>query len=188
MSTVRHHQYSVEQYLSLERDSNVKHEYYRGEIFAMVGATPRHGRIVTNLTVTLANQLRDRPCDVFSTDIRLHATPADLYTYPDVMVVCDGQGRKDDAFEAIESPAVIVEVLSPSTEEYDRGAKFELYQAMASLTDYLLVRQDACHVEHRERQADGQWLTHEYTDLDGTITLSLLGCKLPLREIYPRAV
>ncbi len=183
MATAPRYRYTVEECLALERGSNTRHAYFDGEIFAMAGANDPHVAIVTNLVGELRLRLKGRRCRIYSTDMRLKASPTGLYTYPDLMVVCGEIRFTDDRRDMIENPQVIAEVLSPSIEDYDRGPKFEHYRRIASVTDYLLVSQDARHVEHRARQADGTWQT-TLVESDGGVPLPAIGCELPLDEIY----
>ena len=173
-----------EEYLALERSCETKHEYYNGEIFAMSGASKWHVLIVTNLIVALGSQLKESPCTVYSTNLRLQVAPTGLYTYPDVIVLCDEARFSDEREDTLLSPALIVEVLSESTKDYDRGGKFEQYRAIDSFVEYLLIAQDRPHVEHHTRQPDGNWLLHETNNLDDTIHLKSVRCSLRLADIY----
>ena len=176
--------YTPEEYLALERSCETKHEYYNGEIFAMSGASKWHVLIVTNLIVALGSQLKESPCTVYSTDLRLQVAPTGLYTYPDVIVLCDEARFSDEQEDTLLNPALIVEVLSESTKDYDRGGKFEQYRAIDSFVEYLLIAQDRPHVEHHTRQPDGNWLLHETNNLDDTIHLKSVRCSLRLADIY----
>ena len=173
-----------EEYLALERSCETKHEYYNGEIFAMSGASKWHVLIVTNLIVALGSQLKESPCTVYSTNLRLQVAPTGLYTYPDVIVLCDEARFSDEREDTLLNPALIVEVLSESTKDYDRGGKFEQYRAIDSFVEYLLIAQDRPHVEHHTRQPDGNWLLHETNNLDDTIHLKSVRCSLRLADIY----
>ncbi|MGH7127171.1 MAG: Uma2 family endonuclease [Planctomycetaceae bacterium] len=186
MSSVPRHRYTVEEYLDFERGSDSKHEYYAGEIFAMVGASEPHVLIVTNVVIELGSQLKGRRCKVYSNDMRLKVGPTGLYTYPDVMAVC-GEAEFDDAqFDTLLNPNVVIEAFSPSTEDYDRGAKFEHCRRVPSLTDYVLISQSTRRVEHYSRQADGGWLLTEVTAADGVVQLKSIGCELRLGDIYDK--
>ncbi len=179
------YRYTVEEYLSFERGSPSKHEYYAGDIYAMVGATEPHVLIVTNLVVALSTRTRGRGCKVYANDMRLKVTPAGLYTYPDLIALCGQAKLSDDHHDTLENPQVVIEVLSPSTEAYDRGEKLEHYQRIDSLTDYLLVAQDTRRVEHHVRQPDGSWKQTAVSGA-GVVSLPSIGCELPLDEIYER--
>jgi Uma2 family endonuclease len=172
--------------LELERAADFRSEYLDGEIFAMGGASPRHVLIVTNVAGELRSQLRDQPCTVYSTDLRVQVSRDGLYTYPDVVVICGRPTYSDDQRDMVTNPQVIVEVLSKSTKNYDRGEKFEQYRKMESFVEYLLIAQDRTHVEHYIRQADGTWLLSETDDPATTIELASVVCRLPLAEIYAK--
>ncbi len=178
--------YTPEEYLALERSAETKHEYYNGEIFAMSGASSRHVLIVTNLVTGLWSQLRQGTCRVFSTDLRVKVDPTGLYTYPDVIVICDAPEFSDDQEDTLVNPVLIIEVLSDSTKDYDRGGKFEQYRTIKSFKEYLLVAQDRPHVEHYIRQTDGSWVLHETNRLEDTIQLKSMPCSLPLSDIYDK--
>jgi Uma2 family endonuclease len=175
-----------EEYLAGERESLDKSEYLQGQVFAMGGASPRHVLIVTNLVSELRSQLKRRSCAVFSTDLRIMVSETGLYTYPDVVVVCDGLKFRDGFKDTVTNPTLIVEVLSKSTKDYDRGEKFEHYRTIDSLKEYLLIAQDRPYVEHHLRQPDNKWLLSETGDLNGVIQLPTIGCSLALAEIYDK--
>jgi Uma2 family endonuclease len=174
------------EYLEQERRAEYKSEYFQGEAFAMAGASRRHGLIVTNLVGQLWQQLKGKPCQVYSGDLRLRVTPAGLYTYPDVMVVCDGIQFADDEKDTVLNPVLLIEVLSESTRDYDRGRKFEYYRTLPSLLEYLTVAQDKAHVEHWTRQQEDRGLLVEFSNLSQTISLTSISCSLPLAEIYDK--
>lgn len=176
--------YTPEEYLALERSCETKHEYYNGEIFVMGGATKQHVRIVTNLVVELGSLLKAGPCTVYATDLRVQVSPTGLYTYPDVIVLCDEPRFSDEQEDTLVNPALIIEVLSESTKDYDRGGKFELYRMIDSFVEYLLIAQDRPHVEHYVRQPDRSWVLYETNSLEDTIHLKSVHCSLPLSEIY----
>ncbi len=175
-----------EEYLAIERKAEYKSEYFNGEMFAMAGASERHVLIVTNVVAELRGQLRRRPCTVYSTDLRVRVSPTGLYTYPDVVVVCGQPQFADDQRDTLLNPTLIVEVLSESTKDYDRGGKFEHYRSLASLNEYVLIAQDKHHVEHFVRQPDNRWLLSETNRLEDTIHLSSIDCDLALAEVYDK--
>jgi len=177
---------SPEQYLALERQADHKSEYFDGGVFPMPGATKRHNMIVSNIVISVGAQLKDRPYWICSNDLRLRVSPTGLYTYPDVIVVAGDGLFADDQKDTLLNPALIVEVLSESTRDYDRGEKFAQYRTLASLAEYLLVAQEKPHVEHYVRQADGSWLLRETSRVQDTIHLSVIQCRLPLAEIYQK--
>ncbi len=173
-----------EQYLEIERRAEYKSEYYQGEMFAMSGVTYRHSLIVSNIHFQLRLQLQGRPCDAHTTDLRVRVSATGLYTYPDVVVVCGEPQFEDDELDTLLNPLAIVEVLSPSTEAYDRGRKFDHYRAIASLKQYLLVAFDRIHVDLYTRGDDGQWVL---TAADGPEeSIELAGCRFKLSDIYER--
>lgn len=176
--------YTPEEYLALERSCEAKHEYYNGEIFAMGGASPQHVSIVTNLVVELGSQVKQGPFRVYSTDLRVEVSPAGLYTYPDVIVICEPPKFSDEQKDTLLNPVLIIEVLSDSTGDYDRGGKFEQYRTIESFQEYLLIAQDRPHVEHYVRQPDKSWVLHETNRLEDTIHLKSVPCSLSLSEIY----
>jgi Uma2 family endonuclease len=175
---------SPEEYLEIERKTEVRKEYLAGEMFAMGGATADHVAIVSNLVRYLGTPLRDKKCSVFSTDLRLRVTPTGLYTYPDVMVVCGKHSFLDDRRDTLLNPTVVFEVLSESTQAYDRGKKFEHYRTLDSLRECVLVDQAKPHVEQYVRQPDNKWLLSEYNSLGMTVDLPSIACSLPLAEVY----
>lgn len=186
MSTQPKPYLSPQEYLAVERAAAYKSEYFAGEVFAMSGASRPHNLIVTNLISELRGQLRGRPCEVYPSDMRVKVSPTGLYTYPDVVVVC-GTPRFDDAHtDTLLNPTVLFEVLSDSTEGYDRGRKFEHYRQLASLQEYVLIAQEQYHVEHYVRQADHRWLLSETNDRGETLHLPSLACDLALAEVYDR--
>jgi len=176
--------FTPEEYLRLEREAEYRNEYFNGQIFAMAGASPEHVLIVSNVVTQLNLQLRDGPCTVYSTDLRVRVSYTGLYTYPDVVVICDELQFADDEKDTVLNPSLIVEVLSPSTKDYDRGEKFEHYRTLTSLMEYILIAQDKHHVEQFVRQPDNRWLLSETNQLDGIIELDSIGCELALTEIY----
>lgn len=176
---------SAQEYLALEREAEYKSEYYKGEVFAFAGASLQHNLIAANVLATIHSQLRGGPCSTFSSDMRITIPQTPHFTYADVAVVC-GQPQLDDDFkDNLLNPIVIIEVLSPSTERYDRGTKFESYQRIASLMEYVLVSQDRPRVEQFLRQTDGRWLYSE-TSANGTVKLTSIDCELALKDIYDR--
>lgn len=178
--------FTPDEYLTLEREAERKSEYFNGEIFAMAGASPRHVLIVTNVVSEFRGQLKTRPCTVYSTDLRLKISATGLYTYPDVIVVCGEPQFNDDHKDTLLNPTLIVEILSESTKNYDRGAKFEQYRMIKSFVEYVLIAQDKCHVEHFVRQAGNRWLLSETNRMEDTIELSSIACNLMLTEVYDK--
>lgn len=175
---------SQAEYLERERSAPTKSQYFRGEIFLMAGGTPEHNLISGNLLTALNNALEDRPCMVFPSDQRF-ACPTGLITYPDVSVVCGEREYLDDRRDTLLNPLVLVEVLSSSTEGYDRGKKFEHCRTIPSLQEYILVAQDSPTIERFVRDADtGKWVLSEHHGLDAVLTIDVLGCQITLGDIY----
>ncbi|MEX1364784.1 MAG: Uma2 family endonuclease [Nannocystaceae bacterium] len=172
-----------DQYLERERLSETKHELVHGVITARAGATPLHNAIVMNVGVALRNRLRGR-CLVLPSDQRVHVEATRMYTYPDLTVVCDAPRFHPKDADTLLNPRVLVEVLSSSTEAYDRGAKFAHYQSIGSLEEYVLVTQAAKRVEHYRRLPTGQWLLTVSEGNDAMLELPALGCEIPVSEIY----
>lgn len=172
------------QYLDGERNGQQRHEYWQGEVFALAGASRTHNRITVNLVAMLKTRLSGTRCGLYSSDMRVKVRQTGLYTYPDLAVVCGQELFEDTELDTLLNPTVIVEVLSPSTEAYDRGAKFMHYRQLPSLREYLLVAQDRPAVDHFVRQADGNWLLVPCHGHAATVELASLACSLPLAEIY----
>jgi len=171
-----------DEYLAFERDAEGKHELINGEIVAMSGGSPRHSLIAQNIGWRLAAALGGGRCLVFSSDLRVQVESTRLYTYPDVTVVCGTPQYSPHDRHTVVNPTLIIEVLSPSTEAWDRGAKFAHYRRLPALQGVLLVSQDACRIEHFQRVADERWLLTEATE--GTLELAALGVTLRVDEVY----
>lgn len=186
MSTHPQKRFTPEEYLALERKSPLKSEYFNGEIFAMGGASEHHNLIVANVVRELSLQLKGRLCKTYPSDMRVKVSPTGLYTYPDVVVVCDKALFDDDQKDTLLNPTLIVEVLSDSTKDYDRGEKFEHYRTIESFKEYVLIAQDKHHVEHFVRQPDRRWLLSETNRLEDTLDLTSIGCRLALAEVYDK--
>jgi Uma2 family endonuclease len=184
MSTVPKRLLTPAEYLAQERRAAVKSEYYQGEMFAMAGASREHNLIVGNLVRELGTRLRGRGCEVYPSDMRVKVTATGLYTYPDVTIVGGAPQFEDDAGDTLLNPTVLLEVLSESTEAYDRGTKSSHYRRLASLREYVLVAQDRPLVEGYVRQPDGGWLLHEVSQLDQTVAVGSITLQLPMSEIY----
>ena len=185
MSSAAIQRYSPTDYLALERAGEFKHEFFDGEMFLMAGGTIEHSQVAANVIRALGNALADTGCRVLTSDMKIKL-PTGLYTYPDASVVCDQPQYEDDHKDVLLNPLLIVEVLSPSTEAYDRGQKFRHYQTCPSLREYVLIAQDRSAVDHYLRQPSGQWLLTTFESLDATMPLPSLGVGLRLREIYAK--
>ena len=187
MSAIAKHQWTAEEYLAYERASDQKHELIDGDVYLMSGASRRHNLLVFNLAVILGNQLRGRPCEAYASDLRVRLEGGQ-YVYPDLTVVC-GEPRFEDAeVDTLLNPTLLIEVLSPSTELYDRVKKFQNYRLIPSLQEYILVSQAMHHVEHFIRQNEGQWLFSDATTLDAVVNLPSIDCQIPLAELYAKVV
>lgn len=186
MATVAHHRFSFEEYVDLVEDKGMKLEFLDGQVWAMSVGSVDHARSTANVSTMLSTALRGRPCAVYSPDLRVRANATGLATYADVTVIC-GQLELDPADpkgHTALNPRVIVEVLSPSTETYDRGEKLEHYKTITSLHEILLVAHDRREVEVLRREADGTWSRHVVPD-GAVVHLALLdACELPVSEIY----
>jgi Uma2 family endonuclease len=186
MSSQPKTKYTPEEYLVIDRQSDFKNEYLNGEIFAMTGASRKHNLITINVATSLNSQLKGRQCEVYANDMRVKVSSSGLYTYPDVVVVCGSPEFEDIEIDTLINPALIIEVLSKSTEGYDRGDKFGHYRKLESLLEYVLISQDKHHLEHYIRQSDNQWLLSEAGDLQARIDLPSIDCKLGLADIYDK--
>jgi Uma2 family endonuclease len=186
MSSQRKTLLSPEEYLAIERKSEIKHEYFAGEMFAMVGASKRHNLITANIIRILGNQLLDRPCNVYPSDMRVKVSATGKYTYPDVVVACAEEQFDDVEHDTLLNPVIVIEVLSESTEAYDRGRKFEQYQAIESLTEYLLVAQAPYRIEQYVRQSNREWRYSEYHNAEDVIKLNAVGCELTVKDVYAK--
>ena len=177
--------FTPEEYLVSERKATVKSEYINGEILAMSGASLAHTRITADIVTELNNQLRGGECEVISNDMRVKTGPKGAYFYPDVVVFCGEPEVEDNVFDTLLNPILVIEVLSPSTEVYDRGKKFRHYQELTSLREYVLVSQDRVRVE-QYRLAKTQWVQTEFRAPEDMLPLVSIGCELPLQDIYRR--
>ena len=187
--------YTVEEYLALERESEDRHYYLDGEIYEMAGETEQHGDICVNIIRELSNQLRGGPCRVWTKDVKirsgpdpkLYRRPKGLYSYPDVVVVCGERQYHDEHKDVLLNPTVVIEVLSPSTEAFDRGEKFLRYRMFVdSLTDYVVVSQTRALVEDYRSQPNGEWVLTSVSELEGELHLDSIDCTLRLAEVYER--
>lgn len=183
MSTAPDTRISPLEYVQRERAASRRSEYYQGQMFAMAGASPNHNRVVRNILTHLDAQLRGGPCEIFPSDLRL-SCPSGLMTYPDCQVICGKLDYRIGTDDTVTNPKVIIEVLSKSTESYDRGQKFAFYREIPSLQQYVLVAWQAPLIERFDRQADGGWLLTEAKGLAAVMNLPVIGCTLPLSEAY----
>jgi Uma2 family endonuclease len=179
-------QYTFEGYLAAEREADVRHEYVDGQVFDMVGASENHNIIVANLTTFILTQMKGRPCLVYANDMKVRIDAENVCKYPDITALCGEREFLDDRRDVLLNPSLIIEVLSDSTEAYDRGEKFALYRRLPSLKDYILASQDRKRIELYTKQADGGWLLTEYNDDDDKIVLESIDCMLILRDVYDK--
>ena len=184
MATQPNHRVTPEEYLVRERQAETRSEYYQGQIFAMAGTSEQHNLIVTNLVLSLGPSLRQRKCRVYATDMRVLVSETGLYTYPDVVVVCGKPILADKHGDILTNPVVLIEVLSESTKDYDRGGKFHQYMRIASLQQYLTVSQTEMLIDQRIRQADNSWLIREFVPANGKVPIKSLGVELEFAEVY----
>ncbi|WP_254563047.1 Uma2 family endonuclease [Dyadobacter diqingensis] len=177
--------YSAGEYLELEREAEYKSEYYKGEIFAMAGAGHNHNRIVENLSGECYIAFKGKSCRTYSSDQRIHIPENSLYTYPDLIIVCDKNQYLDDKKDTILNPSVIIEVLSESTEAYDRGQKFHFYRSIPSLSEYVLINSRSLAAEVFRKNEEGFWvLASEAYQLHDTLELATVGLTLSMADIY----
>ena len=170
-------------YLAQEREATEKHEYYFGEVYAMAGGTPNHSRVIVNLNREVSLALKGSPCEAFSSETKVRSGDLGLYSYPDLTVVCGKAEFSDDKGDVLLNPIAIFEVLSPTTEAFDRGNKFRAYRTIPSLQEYILVDQTKPLVEVYRREETG-WLLTTFEDLNGSAILTATGITLALSEIY----
>ena len=187
MASLPKYHLSPEEYLAIERKAEFKSEYIDGEIYAMPGASPRHNLIVGNIIGELHARLKTTNCAVYPSDLKVRVPDSSKFFYPDVSVVCGEAQLADSEKDVVLNPVLIVEVLSDSTESFDRGAKFQAYQEIPTLNEYVLVAQDKYMVEHYVRQPDG-WLYTKPKGTDATLTLAFLECHLKLDEVYRKVL
>lgn len=177
-----------EEYLAVERRNEYKSEYIDGEMIAMTGASRRHNIITFSVVKALGRQLEGRPCEGYANDMRVRIVSKReyAYTYPDVVVVCGEPQFEDGHLDTLLNPTVIIEILSESTERYDRGKKFSFYRTIESLAEYVLVAQDESRVEQYARQQDGRWMLSDHRSLEDVVELVSVQCSLALQEVYEK--
>lgn len=178
-----------EEYLRRERDASERHEFYHGEVFAMSGGTPQHSLIISNVNREIGNVLKGKSCRVYDCNLRIRIPRTAHYSYPDVSVICGPMqfDALDSRKETATNPTLLVEVLSPSTEAWDRGGKFESYQLIESLQEYVLVASDAARIEVFTRQPDGRWLYAATRGVEAVARLQSIGVELSHAEVYAGA-
>jgi Uma2 family endonuclease len=174
-----------EEYLAAERRNEYRSEYIDGEMVAMTGASRKHNLIAVNITREISRQLKGRPCEAYASGMRVRI-PARGYTYPDLVVVCGEPRFEDDHLDTLLNPTVIIEVLSDSTERYDRGRKFGFYRTIESLAEYVLVAQDEHRTEQYAKRPDGRWLLTDHRSPEDVVELASIRCTLALGEVYEK--
>lgn len=186
MSAIPKTKLTPQDYLAFERKSEIKHEYFDGEIFAMAGAKRNHNIVNQNLNGLIWQHLKNKDCESYSGDMRVFVPETGLYTYPDLVVVCGEPQFQDDVLDTLLNPTLLVEVLSESTEGYDRGKKFQHYRSIESLQEYVLVSQDEAWIEKYVKRGGGFWMLSEAVGLDSSIEFSSIECKIALSEVYDK--
>lgn len=174
-----------EAYLEAERNRETRHEYINGHILAMAGASRRHNQITFNIAKLLGLQLENRPCVAFVSDMRVKVSLTEIYAYPDLVATCQAPEFEDSHTDTLLNPSLIIEVLSDSTEAYDRGEKFAHYRRLPTLVEYVLIAQDKMRVEYFLRQKE-QWLLSEFCQPDDRMALTSMGCELRVGDIYDK--
>jgi len=173
-----------EEYLVAERCSEIKNEYFDGEVSAIAGASRKHNIILTNVVRILGNTLLGRPCNIYSSDMKVKIEKLMKYSYPDIVISCEEEQFEDANEDILLTPWVILEILTDSTEAYDRGVKFAHYQGIPSFKEYVLISQHFCRVERFFRQSDNTWIYSAFHDLNNTIPIQTIHCELSLQDIY----
>jgi Uma2 family endonuclease len=174
------------QYLEIERAAEIRSEYIDGQMLAISRGTLNHARIISNTLSRLNEQLRGTRCGAVSSDMRLHSAQFEIYTYPDIVVTCGPDKLLDGHKDTLIDATLIIEVLSPSTGNYDRGEKFRFYRSLPSFAEYVLLAQDAVRAEHHVRQNGGSWLFREFSLREDELVLASIGCRLELGPLYER--
>jgi Uma2 family endonuclease len=176
--------YTIEEYLQMERASNVKHEYYQGEIFAMSGASHRHNIIFSNVFIEAGIQLKNSSCRPYGSDMRMHIPENTLFTYPDISIYCGAPTTIDKEEDTVIHPTIIIEILSKSTRDYDRGTKFNLYRDIPTLKEYMLIDTEKINIEVFRINAHNHWVLQEYKTIQQTVQLPTVGVSFLLKDIY----
>ena len=178
--------FTTEEYLQMEHVPGEKYEYYKGEIFAMSGASPRHNVISMNLIILLGNMLKGKPCQPYGSDMRIHIPQNTLYTYPDISIICGDIITADEDENSATAPKIIIEILSASTKTYDRGDKFKLYRDIPTLREYIMVDSESIFVESFSINLQNLWELQEYKQITDLLNIKSIEAKIPLSEIYDR--
>ena len=178
--------FTVEDYLRIDRTEDERYEFIDGEIYAMAGAKRRHNVIAWNIGGELRQHLKGKNCEAYPANMRVFVPQTGLYTYPDLVVICGEPQFQDDTFDTLLNPILIIEVLSDTTENYDRGKKFQHYRSIESLQEYVLVSHDEARIEKYIKQGDGFWVLSEAVGLDAKIKLDAIDCELALNEVFDK--
>ena len=186
MSAIPKTKLTPEEYLEMERKAEFKSEYFNGEVFMMAGARRNYNKAATNISGLVWQHLKGKNCESYLNDMRVLVPKTGLYTYPDDVVVCGEPKFQDRVFDTLLNPTLIVEVLSDSTESYDRGKKFAHYRSIESLQEYVLVSVDEARIEKYVRRGDGFWFFTEAVGLEAAIEFSAIECKIALAEVYDK--
>ena len=188
MSAVAKPYLSEIDYLVLERKAPTKSEYYKGEVFAMSGASKEHNKIVAGTIVEIGQHLKGKKCSIMTRDTRVCNPLNTLFTYPDVVVTCEEEEYLDTEFDTLLNPTIIIEVLSKSTKSYDRKSKFAEYKTLDSFQEYILIDQNKCYIETYFKEKPNSWLGTDYKDITNTIYLKSLDCSIEIADIYDNIV
>jgi Uma2 family endonuclease len=189
MRALKNQLYTLEEYLELDHNSEEKIEFWDGHVFTLAGASLNHNRIQFNALVALGNKLRGKGCSVFPSDMRVKIPAYPPYRYPDLSALCgEAKVEKLGNQELLVNPSLIVEILSETTAQFDRGYKFTYYKSIESFTEYLLIAQDRPHVSQFVKQSDNSWLNHEFNSIEDGFHVASLDCKLDLSELYQDVV
>jgi len=178
--------FTIQEYLDMENATDRKNEYYKGEIFAMAGAGARHNVIFSNLFIDIGSRLKGRPCQPYGSDMRLHIPENTLFTYPDISIICGDLVPSYRDKDSVVQPSVLMEILSPSTKNYDRGEKFKLYRDIPTLKEYILVDSEAIGIEVFRIDPHNHWTLEEYKTTNDTLVIQTVGISIPLQDIYDR--
>jgi Uma2 family endonuclease len=181
-STASEHRYTFREYLELEADSDQRYEFFNGAVYAMSGGSPDHSRLAANVISVLTAQLAGKPCQAFTSDLRVRVLETGLATHPDVTVICGNLERDPEDSNTVTNPVVVVEVLSPSTQRYDREEKAAHYRRIPSLASYVLISQEERRLEVFSRNDDASWTLREARA--GSVELAAIGCRLSIDDVY----
>lgn len=176
--------FTIEEYLQFEKESIEKHEYFRGEIFAMAGADARHNVIFSNLFIAIGTQLKGKPCKPYGSDLRIHVAQNTLFTYPDISIICGEIVPSAEDKDTATLPTVLIEILSPSTRQYDHGGKFKLYRDIPTLKEFILVDSEAIAIEAYRLNQQHHWELQDYNSTDELFTIPCMDITIPIKEIY----